>query len=139
MNELKVRVLTENDWETLCSWWLEWPDWKVHPSKEMLPLNGLGGFMVENNDVPIVAGFLYLTNSNIAWLEWIISDPNYKGINKKQAIELLITSAENAARNQGKEVIFSVSRNKTLLKMHKELGYTIDKDPSYEITKNIKN
>lgn len=139
MNELKVRVLTENDWETLCSWWLEWPDWKVHPTKEMLPLNGIGGFMVENDNKPIVAGFLYLTNSNIAWLEWIISDPNYKEINKRQAIELLITSAERAAKNQGKEVIFSVSRNKALLKMHKKLGYTVDKDPSYEITKNIKN
>ena len=93
----------------------------------------------QNDNKPIVAGFLYLTNSNIAWLEWIISDPNYKEINKRQAIELLITSAERAARNQGKEVIFSVSRNKALLKMHKKLGYTVDKDPSYEIIKNIKN
>lgn len=136
--ELNIRMLKDSDWDTLVKWWLGWKDWRVHPSKEMLPGNGTGGFMVESDGKPIVAGFLYLTNSKVAWLEWIVSDPEYKGKDRKEAIELLINGVENVARKQGFEIILSVGRNKSLLKIHEEMGYIVDKDPSYEISKNIK-
>ena len=112
-------------------------EWQIHPAKEMLPMNGIGGLMVECENQPVVAGFLYLTNSKIAWMEWIISDKNYKKRNKKEAIELLINSLEQIAKSTGAEMIFSVSQNKRLLKTHENLGYTIDKTPSHEISKKI--
>jgi hypothetical protein len=34
-------------------------------------------------------------------------------------------------------MIFSVGKNKSVLNAHKRLGYTIDEDPSYEISKKI--
>ncbi len=135
--ELKVRELKESDWDTLVSWWLSWEEWQIHPAKEMLPMNGIGGLIVECENIPITAGFLYLTNSKIAWMEWIISDKNYREKNKKEAIELLINSLEKVAKNTGAEMIFSVTQNKSLLKMHENLGYTIDKNPSHEISKKI--
>ena len=55
--ELNIRRLEESDWDTLVSWWDEWPEWTA-PPKDFLPDNGKGGFMVENNNTPIVAGFL---------------------------------------------------------------------------------
>lgn len=135
--ELKVRALQESDWQTLVNWWSSWEDWKIHPTKESLPMNGIGGLIVEDEESPIVAGFLYLTNSNIAWMEWIISDKNYKKENKREAIELLINSLEQVAKSTGKDIIFSVSKNKGLLNIHKKLGYTIDENPSCEILKKI--
>ena len=91
--------------------------------------------VVERDGVPIVAGFLYSTNSKIAWMEWIISNPKEK--NKSEAIVLLISSLEKWAKDGNFEVILSIGRSKSLIEKHKKLGYTVDKDPSYEITKNI--
>jgi hypothetical protein len=136
--ELTVRELKESDWDTLVKWWLSWKDWGSNPTKETLPQNGTGGLMVESNGLPVIAGFLYLTNSKVAWIEWIVSDPEYKDKNKKEAIQLLISSLEDVARSTGAEIILSIGRNKSLLNVHEGLGYTVDKTPSYELSKNIK-
>ena len=133
--ELKVRALQESDWDTLQSWW-KWWRWP-EVTKETLPMNGVGGLMVYKNDIPVVVGFLYLTNSKIAWIDWIISNPEYKEKDRKQSIELLIDSLEEVAKQQNYEIIFSVTRNKHLIDTHKKLGYTVDSKSSYEISKKI--
>ena len=56
--ELNIRMLKDSDWNTLVEWWDSWPNWQ-NPPKDFLPDNGKGGFMVEKQDQPIVAGFLY--------------------------------------------------------------------------------
>ena len=81
--ELKVRALEESDWDTLQLWWKIW-QWPIM-NKDMLPLDGCGGLMVYKNNTPIVAGFLYLSNSKVAWLDWIISSPTYKEEDRKEA------------------------------------------------------
>jgi hypothetical protein len=93
--------------------------------------------MVEKNNKPIVAGFIYQTNSKGILLEWIISNPNYKEDDRQQAIELLILGAENVAKELGFKYMFSIGRSKSLIKLHKEMGWTVDEKPSYEITKKI--
>ena len=134
--ELNIRRLEESDWDTLVSWWDEWPEWTA-PPKDFLPDNGKGGFMVQNNDTPIVAGFLYKTNSKGVLLEWIISNPNYKEEDRQVAIELLINGAENVSKELGYKYMFSIGRNKHLIETHKKLKWTVDKNPSHELIKNI--
>jgi hypothetical protein len=133
--ELKSRALCESDWETLQSWWKawEWPEM----NKDLLPLNGLGGLIISKEDIPVVAGFLYLTNSGVAWIEWVISNPEYREDDRKDALELLIKELENVALSVGKTIILSIGRNKGLINAHRNLGYTIDDNPSYEISKKI--
>jgi len=135
--KLNIRKIQHDDWDTLVSWWLEWRYWKVAPPKDFLPDNGTGGFMVEKNGIPIVSGFLYFTNSQGVLLEWIVSNPNYRDNDRKDAIILLIDTAEEFIKKQGKSYIFSIGRNKHLMKIHKELGYSVDEKPSYEIIKTI--
>lgn len=129
-------MLKDSDWNTLVSWWDNWPDWQ-NPPKDFLPDNGKGGFMVEKNNQPIVAGFLYITNSKAALLEWIVSNPEYRDDDRKQAIELLIEGAENVCKKQGIKYVFSIGRNKSLIEIHKNLGYQVDENPSHEITKKL--
>ena len=105
--------------------------------KEMLPNNGKGGFIVEKNNMPIVSGFLYLTNSTGALFEWVVSNPEYKEEDRKEAIELLINNVEQTCKNIGVKYIFSIGRNKRLMETHKKLGWSVDKKPSYEIIKNL--
>jgi len=133
---MKLRKLTDQDWDTLCKWWEAWPKW-VNPPKSFLPDNGKGGFMVEKNNKPICAGFIYLTNSDAVLLEWIVSDPEYRENDRKEALELLITGAEAACKAIGKKHMFSIGRNKHLIETHKELGWAVDTSSSYELTKNI--
>ena len=120
----------------LCSWWEAWPEW-VNPPKDFLPDNGTGGLMVYKEDTLIVAGFIYYTNSKGALLEWIVSNPNYKEIDRKSAIELFINAAEDVCKANGVKYIFSIGRTNSLIETHKKLGWVVDKKPSYEIVKKI--
>ena len=134
--KFNIRILKDSDWDTLVEWWDSWPEWTA-PSKDFLPENGKGGFMVEKDNKPIIAGFLYITNSKAALLEWIVSNPKYRESDRNEAVELLIKGAEDFCKEQGIKYIFSIGRNKNLIKTHKKLGYQVDDKPSYEIVKII--
>ena len=131
---MNIRRLTDDDWDTLVSWWDNWPKWKA-PVKDFLPENGEGGLIVEINDIPVVAGFIYLTNSKTALLEWIVSNPKYRESDRKQAIELLITGAENLVKSLDYKYLFAVMQHKGLIETHEKLGWKTDPKPSYELTK----
>tara|TARA_R100000935_G_scaffold40403_1_gene61939 strand:+ start:49 stop:459 length:411 start_codon:yes stop_codon:yes gene_type:complete len=134
--KLKVRKLTENDYSLLASWWEKWK-WPVLP-KEFLPNNGTGGYMVEKNNKQIVAGFIYLTsNSKVALLEWIISNPDYKEKDRDEAIELLITTSEKICKELKYSFMFSIGRNQNLINKHKKLGWSVDNTKSQELVKKI--
>jgi hypothetical protein len=133
--ELNIRELKEQDWDILPQWWEKW-NWPV-VSRNMLPMNGLGGLIVYKGDILIAAGFLYLSNSKVAWLDWIISNPEYKESDRKESLVSLINGLEDVARQQGYDIIISIARNKSLINTHKKLGYTVDENPSYEISKKI--
>ena len=136
-DKLIARSLRESDWETLLKWWSSWPDWSA-PSKDFLPDNGTGGIMIEKDHKPIVAGFIYTTNSSSVLLEWIVSDPEYRDNDRGQAVELLIIEAENLTKSLGYNYMFTIGRNKRLIETHKKLGWFVDDKPSYEITKKLK-
>ena len=134
--KLFSRKLKAADWDTLVKWWDSWPEWSA-PSQDFLPNNGTGGLMVEKDGKPIVAGFMYETNSFGLLLEWIVSDPDYKGADRKEAIEKLIIDAEKEAKKMGFKYIFSIGRNKSLIETHKKLNWTVDKKPSHELIKKL--
>ena len=133
--KLESRQLKESDWETLQSWWKAW-GWP-EMSKDLMPLYGLGGLIIEKEGKPIASGFLYLTNSKVAWTEWIVSDPEYREHDRIDALKLVVEGLEKVAIQAGCTIVLSVGRNKGLLNIHKELGYTVDDSPSYEISKKI--
>ena len=132
---MNTRTLTESDYEILTDWWKAW-DWPILV-KDMLPDNGTGGIMVENEGENIVAGFLYWSNSKMVWLDWIISNPKTNRDIRQEAIKKLILTAESMTKEAGSKFMMSISRSNSLLKIHKELGWTIDKTPSHEMVKII--
>ena len=134
--EFNIRKLKDSDWDTLVSWWDQWPDWQ-NPPKDFLPDNGTGGFMVEKDNVPIVAGFMYFTNSKGVLLEWIISNPSYRDDDRQDAIEFLILTCEEYVKANGKKYIFNIGRNKHLMDTFKKLEYNVDTKASYEIIKTV--
>ena len=133
--KFNARKLTDNDYELLVSWW-KWWRWTPIP-KNFLPDNGTGGIMIEKDNTPVVAGFIYYTNSDAVVVEWIISNPDYKDKNRKQAVEVLLNTIEEVCKKQGKQYMFSIGRSKQLIDAHKKLGWVVDDKPSYEIVKVI--
>jgi len=132
--ELNIRKLKQGDLTFIRKWWEAWPEW-VSPTDDFLPETGV---VVENNNKPVAAGFIYLTNAKVALLEWIISDPEYREGNRKQALELLITGAEEIIKDLGYKYSFSICRHKGLIETHKKLGWHVDKRPSHELVKILK-
>ena len=132
---MNTRTLTESDWETLSDWWKAWK-WPVM-AKDMLPDNGTGGIMVENEGENIVAGFLYWSNSKLVWLDWIISNPKVNRDIRQEAIKKLILTAEHMTKEAGSRYMMSISRSNSLLKIHEKIGWSIDKTPSHEMIKVI--
>ena len=134
---MNIRRLTEKDWDTLVSWWDQWPKWE-NPNQDFLPENGKGGLIVEKDNKPIVAGFIYLTNSKTALLEWIVSDPQYRDNDRETAIELLIQEAEDVVKALDYKYLFAVMQHEKLISTHEKLGWSLDKVPSSELTKVLK-
>lgn len=119
---MEVRALKNEDYAiTLIKWWKAWR-W-TPPLKDMLPENGTGGIMVSSNGVDVCAGFLYLTNSKTAWLEYIVSSRDYKESDRSEAIELLINTLNEIAKNKGFLYIYTSLKNKPLISKYKNCGF----------------
>ena len=131
--ELNIRRLNKSDYKTLVKWWDWWPGWQA-PPLTLLPDTGL---IVEKNGIGIVAGYIYMTNSKAALFDWVISNPEYRESDRKDAITLLIQAVEHVLSEQGIKHVFTIGRNKHLINVHEKLGWDVDKKPSYEIIKNL--
>lgn len=134
---LHVRSLTSEDYsENLVKWWNDWK-WTA-PPREFLPENGLGGFMVCDEDYPVVAGFLYTTNSSVAWVEFIVSNIEYRHKeNRKKAIRLLILTLEELAKINGKKYIYSSLKSEPLINAYMDCGFVKGSSNTQEMIKTI--
>lgn len=132
--ELTYRSITPDDWSMLKSWW-EGHNWPV-PQKDALPDNGTGGIIIEENNIPVIAGFIFQTNSKGCWLEFIISDPNYKK-ERSLIIEKLIKTAEKTAILLGYKYVLFIGKSNGLRKAMKKLGWIEDPTPTFELMKKI--
>ena len=120
--EFNIRLLNDSDYDnTLVNWWKDW-EWDA-PAKEFLPENGLGGFMVSKGEVDICAGFVYLTNSKLAWSEFIISNKNYKEKDRSQAIEYLINTKCLSAKDAGYLSVWTCVVNEHLITKYENCGF----------------
>ena len=122
--ELEIRPLYNTDYEEiLIEWWKQW-NWEA-PAKDFLPDDGKGGMIVFDGYTPICAGFIYVTNSKVAWVDWIISNKEYRIKDKrKEAIRLLIESLTNICKNTGSKYGYALIKNQSLIQVYKDLGWS---------------
>jgi hypothetical protein len=120
---LIVQPLNENDYDSvLVGWWNAW-GW-TPPKKDFLPDDGKGGIMVYDGEEPICAGFIYTTNSKVAWVDWIISSKEYrKKPERSEAIKLLVSTLTNICRNTGHKYTYALIKHPSLVETYKEIGY----------------
>ncbi len=133
----EIRPLNEEDYDTyLSKWWSDW-GWTA-PVKDFLPDSGKGGIMVLDDGEPICAGFLYLTNSKVSWVDFIISNKEYrKKPHRRNAIGLLIETLTNLAERNGSKFCYALIKHKSLQETYKTLGYTMGDSYTSEMIKSL--
>ena len=133
--ELYIRELNETDYdEILVGWWKDW-GWSA-PSKDFLPRDGKGGIMVLDDEVPVCAGFMYITNSKVAWVDWIISNKEYtKKPQRKDAIKLLVSALTDICKRAGSKYVYALIKNESLINTYQELGYVKGSNYTTEMIK----
>lgn len=88
------------------------------------------GFMVED----IACGFLYVTNSKLAWIEWVFANPEKHETERKEAIDRVFKLLEITASQLGYACIFSASSGEFYSKVLKRNDYQeTDKNMSHFI------
>lgn len=102
------------DYDMISSWWTGY-SFPVVP-KESLPKNGL---IIEG----ICAGFLYCTDSNIAWLEFVVGNPVASKEVRKSGLTELLSGLTGLAKELGYDVLFSSVSHQNLMDRYLEAGF----------------
>jgi hypothetical protein len=135
--DLSIRVLTQEDYSNILVGW--WNDWKwTAPDKDFLPSDGEGGMIVYDGDIPVCAGFIYLTNSKVFWLDWVISNKQYvHKQNRNDALLYLIDTLSSVAINNGAKYIYALIKNPSLIRKYEQLGFVKGDSYTSEMIKTI--
>jgi hypothetical protein len=135
--DLYVRELNETDYDNiLVGWWNQW-GWEP-PRKDFLPNDGKGGVIVYDGDIPVCAGYMYLTNSKVSWVDWIISSKEYtKKPHRKYAIKLLVSTLTDICGKTGSKYVYALIKHNSLIKTYEELGYIKGDSYTSEMIKSL--
>lgn len=118
-NHLKSRGYSQDsDYRTAQKWWLSHN--QAHLEKSMLPSTGI---VIESVVEPIMMGWIYLSNSPIAQLSWVVSNPKTGPKTKYVALLILLFEAEKVARQSGYSQIQMFSDQSGLTKICEIGGY----------------
>lgn len=130
-----IRTIKKEDYTHINKWWKEHGD--IPPELSMLPDRGLGGVIVEKNNKPIAAMYLYLTNSAIGYIGNAIANPSYKSRDRFDLIARLIDECVRRAAAVGCGMVWATSLSRGIIKRCKELNYEVSEQPHHIITKYI--
>lgn len=132
MFNLKYRQLTENDYQDfLLKWWTD--NRFAPPPLDFLPNNGKDGIVVfdANTNTNIAAGFVYITNSEVAWIEFIVANFEVKDrALRKEAIEFLI---KKLIATSGKKYFFTSLKNPSLIDHFLNAGFVVGTQNTTEL------
>lgn len=136
--ETNFSQLEDKDYDILCGFWKAWKF--SAPPKNCLPNNGLGGIkIITEEGIIICAGFLYETNSGIAWIEFIVANPEIKDrTTRREALVLLISMLTILAEEKGFSAVFASITNESLIEKYEQVGFTKNPISSHELTIALK-
>jgi GNAT superfamily N-acetyltransferase len=128
-----IRQLNVDDYDkTLVPWWNQW-GW-TPPQRDFLPDNGVGGLIVfdDVSHEPVCAGYLYLTNSEVVWIDWVVSNKSYTDREKrKKALDLLLSTLVASAKEKGYRFAYALIKNDSLIRTYEKHGFI--KGDSYNL------
>lgn len=115
-------------YEELVTWWRFWKF--PAPDMDMLPTNMIVSY---DEGKPVCAGFIYGSDSKIAWLEWIVASPGAGKEIRSQGIEIVLQGSKIAANCLGFAVLFTSCKNPSLVHKLKKAFQPTDSGMSHFI------
>lgn len=117
---VRARLITDSDYDNILTKW--WSDWRwTPPVKDFLPNVG---FIVSYGETDVCACYIYDTDSKVAWLEWIISNFEFKDKSaRKECMQYMITFAKVYMNSIGKKYVMTMAINQPLINALKENGF----------------
>lgn len=102
------------DYTAVCEWWRGhgWPEIPL----ELLSTHGM---IVDG----CCAGWLYKTDSRIAWLEWVVGNPKATTTNVHHGLLALFDALKAESKSRGDTAIFSALKHKGLTRFYKLQGF----------------
>lgn len=114
---MRAETFTAEHHPLLASWW-EGHGWPVIPMST-LPTRGL----LVGETQPAVAGFLYITDSDVGIMEWIVSDPKSSIFERSKALDVLIEELCSLAKESGCRLLLTFLKHKGLMKRVEKIGF----------------
>lgn len=121
-----VRRYEEKDFPTIKKWGA---DWGADYVEDQFPNTG---FIVDG----VAAYFLYSTDSNVCWLENMISNKFAEPLARARALDLLVDAILNEARELGFTVAYATTNIIAVAKRARQNGAAIQTH-QYLITKDL--
>ena len=110
----------EQHYEMLLGWWKE----QGFPTVPILALPRTG-IVIKNENEYIYAMFIYFTGSSIAWVEWIVGNPEAKPGVKRGGIQYGIESLSTIAKFNGADSLFISAKHGGLINSLKKCDFSI--------------
>lgn len=117
--ELSIRRFNPfEDYEDVCSWWRahKW----VPMTLENLPKLG---FIAVSEKEKLSCVWLYQTDARMAWLDWLISNPNADNEDRRKSLDLVIKRCLIWAKDLGYKTIFTSVQHEGLMKRYVNMGF----------------
>ena len=133
----KVRKIIESDWDYLNEWWKGYPGWNDGIDRDMMPQNGLGGFIVDKDRYPVAAIWTHFAeHSKTLIVNPFVANPDYRDTDRQEALDVLLQFTTQFAKDMGRKYVWSFTGFKPQADAFERNDYTIT-DHSWEIFKNL--
>ncbi len=121
-----IRDYLHSDYELLNGWW------KAQnfqsPPEVILPQTGY----IANE---CAAGFLYLTNARVSWVEWVVADPKAEKKLRAESINEVIAHIEQCSKFLGNIMMFTSTTNFPFAERLRRLGFAEDEKKTSHFVK----
>lgn len=133
---MDIRIAKHTDYEMLREWWGFWRF--PAPSIEALPQLNEGlfsGVISSEGGKDLACGFMYKTNSNMVWIEFIVTNPKTTAEERNKAILSVLDELSFSAKELGYSIAFSSIKNENLINKYIENGFSIGTRGTTELIK----
>lgn len=115
------------DYDILQTWWNE--HGLYPPKPEHLSNTGI---IIEVEEKPACAGFLYHTDSKICVFEFVVSNPKIEKFQRERALKKLIEAVKNIAKKWDYHLIYTSINKEAYIKKLKDADFIeVDKNQTH--------
>lgn len=112
--------IPEKHYQTLVDWWTghKWP---------RIPLESLSktGLVCYVDETPVCSAFLYKSDSDISWLEWLLCDPKANRKYRSDCLNYIIEQIEKLSVESGHKFLFTSISHPSLQSRLEKKGFTV--------------